>query len=416
MVSSKRGFGPPGRSLILRYGLAALALAAAFYSSILTTAAILVSRNTRQSVVVAARLVPYNSAYLVRLAGWDPAQRTALLKRAVALNPFEVQAWFRLGYDAELVQHNVAFAEHCYLQAAAVNHMSVPKWTLANFYFRQGRESEFLKWAKATLEISPYSGDPVFAEMWLLDPNPEHLALSVPDRPSALYQYAWFLNKARQFATMPAIVQRLVRAAGNENPERFGVTDILGPIEDGLLAAGYPDAALQVWRTLSSAGWVKLPVPSPTKPLTNADFQVPFWNHGFDWVAIGNSGVAITRDPVAKALLLEFSGDEPEHCVLLQQWIPLQAGHSYNLRWSADAEGSDKPLGFTWHIRPVEAVDFASLDLLATPKATWKFSAPQSAGMQILSLEYARPLGERRAKGVLRISHLSLLPDAEARL
>ena len=88
---------------------------------------------------------------------WQPERKITLLKRAVELNPFNVEAWIQLGLTFEMERHDAASAERYFLRAAQVDRMFLPKWTLTNFYFRQQNEREFFRWAKATLEITPYS-------------------------------------------------------------------------------------------------------------------------------------------------------------------------------------------------------------------------------------------------------------------
>ncbi len=122
--------------------------------------------------------------YVAKLAEWQPDKKAALLERAVHLDPFDARSWIQLGLTAEMQQHDISAAELYYLRAAHVNHMFLPKWTLTNFYFRQQREPEFFHWAKATLEITPYSPDPVFTQMWLISQNADQIANAIPRQPA----------------------------------------------------------------------------------------------------------------------------------------------------------------------------------------------------------------------------------------
>ena len=367
-------------------------------------------QNTQPSIDWAVHLVPFNASYVRRLAGWDVTRRTALLQRAVSLNPLDAQGWLQLGFDAEFRRHDPALAEKAYLQAAAVDHMYLPRSTLANFYFRQENEPAFLKWSKAALAITPFPADPIFSQMWLLDPNPVKLGDNIPERPGVLLQYASFLMNAHQFTAVPPVLKRMMDAAGNASPEAYGRTNVVGPIMDQLLWAGYPEAALQIWGFLHSASWVSLPVPSGTRPLTNGSFHSAIWNHGFDWTVLGNEGIFFNQYPEAGELRFDFSGNEPEKCTLLQQWIPTLPGQVYRLQWTASATGASKPLGLSWRIhRPGGALD--SPDLITIAPGVWNFKAPELTQSTLLSLEYARPLGETRANGVFILQSVSIRPS-----
>lgn len=68
------------------------------------------------------------------------------LREAVILNPRLSPAWIELGLEAEAAG-NLADAETDLLRAARVDHLYLPAWTLANFYFRRGDAASFWPWA-----------------------------------------------------------------------------------------------------------------------------------------------------------------------------------------------------------------------------------------------------------------------------
>ena len=362
------------------------------------------SSNSPQGAALAVQLVPFHADYLVRLAAWNPSRGTELLHGAVSLDPYHTQAIIGLGYDAEFRQHDTVGAEKLYLSAAQTNHMFVPKWTLTNFYFRQERPEPFLRWARATLAITPYAAEPVFSEMWMLLPDAHRLASAVPDEPGVLWQYAWFLSGTGRYTAIPAAIQRLVRSTDPSNAELYGKTGIVGPILDKLLQHGFAGEAVASWTALSSAHWLQLPSPSTRAPLTNGDFAVQTWQHGFDWLVMNVSGVSEEQQRDRKRFEIEFSGDQPEQCTLLQQWMPLEAG-AYRLRWNAQADKPDTLADVSWHLRGPHGEDFSSHSFAESP-AEWVVNAPQP-GAYLLSLEYARRPGYTRAEGALLLSHVT---------
>ncbi len=354
--------------------------------------------------------MPYNSAYLARLAAWRSEQRVALLEKAVALNPFDFESLIQLGFDQEFRKHNLQQAEHFYLRAAVVNQMFLPKWTLTNFYFRHERVSEFFRWASAALAITPYSPEPIFVQMWLLSQDADRIASAIPDRPRVLLPYAWFLSNSQKQEPIASIVRRLVEAVGKHDPHNWGRDDLLAMILDRLLAAGDRNTALSVWNSLAKGNWIEPTVPTVTRPVTNGSFQNPLYQHGFDWRELAVSGIRADQIPSARLLRFYFSGNEPEECSLLEQYIPVEPGHTYDLRWRVDSGLAENPSGLRWHLTPVSktpSVELVSGDLVTAANTGWQFRAPSDATVALLSLEYARPMGQLRARGTFTLRNIS---------
>lgn len=378
----------------MRYLVLAGCLIAAYYSILFAYAGFLFQQDTAASVTRAVELVPDNADYAVRLAAWKPDQQRTLLSRAVTLNPFEFHAWIQLGLIAELQQADSVTAERDYLRAAEVNKMFLPKWTLTNFYLRQGRQDDFFRWAKLTLNITPHSPNPVFRQMWFSAHNPKMIAAYIPDRPTILVQYALFLSGMHRFDAIPPIIARLVTHPGDRTPAELGRDDLIGPMEDHLLSAGHLRYALEIWRSLSDAGWIHLSVPTTAHPLTNGDFRTSFYGHGFDWVPGSCPGASIDQDATTGKLRIGLSGREPEHCTLLTQRIPVTPGQSYRLQWHSAASG------LLWHISSIQKE-------LGTGGAL-EFHAPRNTELPTLALEYSRRPGSVLATGSFELQSVSL--------
>ncbi|MBV9669336.1 MAG: hypothetical protein JOZ43_00140 [Acidobacteriales bacterium] len=396
-----------------RVVLIACAIGASLYSLLLARAEWLFRQDTPASVAAAVKLVPYNGSYVARLAAWRPAEKTSLLLRAVDLNPFDYQSWIQLGFGAEFEQHDIAAAERDFLKAADVNHMYLPKWTLTNFYFRHSREPEFFQWARATLAITPYPPEPVFVQMWQMSQQPDKIAASIPDRPRILLPYAWFLSNHQQASSIPAVVDRLVRATHSKDGRSWGRDDVLAGIEDRLLASGDTLPALEIWRTLAQSDWIRTTVPDPSRPLTNGGFRAPFFPHGFDWRPINQPGVTLDQLPNEGVIRLHLSGDQPENCILLQQYLPLTPADSYRLTWNATADPAVPSSGLAWYLRSVSSgttTELVSGDLLQVTQS-WHFRSPPGSDLGLLSLQYSRPLGEVRFSGNVSLSSVLMTRD-----
>lgn len=398
-------------SLTFRCLLAVAAIAGCYYSALLGMAAHLFDQNTANSVAEAVKLIPSNARYVARLAAWKPEQRVELLHRAVSLNPFDSESWIQLGLAAELDRHDPQTAERFYIRAASVDRMFLPKWTLTNFYFRRQNAAEFFRWARATLLITPYSPDPVFAQMWRMSQDAATIGAAVPDRSRILLQYAMYLSNDHRFAAIPPVVERLIRTVGSGNPHAWGRDDLVAGIEDHLLSAGDSEPALAVWASMQHGGWIHEGIPTAASPLTNGDFATPFYKHGFDWTPLQVSGVEINQFPERKSLQLSLSGEQPESCALLRQYIPVAPGHEYRMQWSATADRIGPPSGLAWHLRPVGsdgAAEIVSGDILAAHGSAWLFKVPAATKLCLLTLEYARPPGTVRASGSVTLQSVSL--------
>ena len=394
--------------------LIAGAILAAFYSFLLARASWLFEQDTASSIAKAAGLLPYNGAYLARLAAWRPAQKLTLLGRAVELNPFDFESLIQLGVSSEFQKHDDAQAERYYLQAATVNKMFLPKWTLTNFYFRHGRTAEFFRWATASLAITPYSPEPIFLQMWLMSQDGTKIARAMPDRPRILLPYAWFLSNNQRTGTIASVVRHLIGVTGKMDPRAWGRDDLVAMIEDRLLAQGDGNSALAIWSSMAKAGWIQDDVPSPSHPVTNGKFQRPFYEHGFDWIPLNARGVRIDQIASEGLLRLQFSGEEPERCSILEQYIPLEANRMYNLRWRLQAALAEEPSGLSWRISPVKQGvpgEMVSGDLGTTGAGEWKFRTSAASGISRLTLEYSRPLGHLRTRGTVLLKAVSSNPE-----
>jgi tetratricopeptide (TPR) repeat protein len=361
-------------------------------------------------VAAAVRLQPHNGEDLDRLASWQPADGKALLERSVAENRFDYNAWIRLGFLAEMREGDNATAERCYLQAANVNHMFLPRWTLANFYFRQQRRDAFLHWTKETLAVTPYASDPVFAQMWQMTQDEETIESAIPDVPRILLQYAWYLAGSKRFDHIPRAVGRLVQLVNKDDASKWGRDDLLAVSEDRMLAAGDLQPALEVWSSLKNAGWIEQSVPSQRNPLTNGDFRQPTFRHGFDWVLNDNPGTRVEQIPETPELRINLFGDEAEKMVLCQQYVAVAPGARYTMAWVPRIEELSQPSGFNWHLHAIGGAggEVVSGDIISS-NPVWNFTAPSGAKGFLLTLEYARALGTTRARGLLALRSVTMI-------
>jgi hypothetical protein len=396
-------------------------MAALAYSLVLAQAARLSRQNTPSSVAAAVRLVPFDAAHIVQLAGWMPSQKVALLNRSVRLNPFDAESWIQLGLEAETQQHDSALAERNYLRAAAVNHMYLPRWTLANFYFRQQNRHKFFEWARRTLAVTPYEATPLFVALWSMNLDQDRIAAAMPDREQVLLQYASFLSQTNRLQLVNPIFDKAISLSPSGVPlsETNPGVPLPNPataILDRFLQAGSVEQALHFWRRLTAAHWLPpYSTPSPARPLTNGEFQLPLLGHGFDWSAPPFAGVTFDQFPDLGQIRFTFSGTQPETCPLLVQYLPLQPGRRYRLSWTADMEQIGPANGVTWRIDSFQngsalpiSTGLIGPDVTSGADASWEFKTPDSSRLFLITLEYSRPIGKIRMEGSLSLRDVAL--------
>jgi hypothetical protein len=417
-----------GRDAAARIVLATVALAAAAYSVVLFSAGWIVQRQTPDAVAAASRLVPFNADYLISLAELRPQESEMLLRQAAQRNPYIADVRARLGLLAEMQSHDLEKAEREYLESARVNHMYMPKWTLANFYFRQHDKNKFLPVAKSALEITPYDSAPLFSEVYAFNVGDETMLGMIPERSEVAFSYLQFvLAENRVNAIEPAAL----KAAGFHPPRAVDEaaklsrwTALLGATEDRLVSLNRFDAVVRVMDRMHQSGWSRMQAPSGSAPLANANFRSPISGHGLDWLLNPAPGVMADQMPESQKLRFTLSGTQPEHCRILQQIVLLQPGTGYRLGWQAESSEFQSAIGLQWKLLPLQqAVGgqtgemLASRDLFAErAEGSWTFTTPSNSQTFLLTLELNRPLGQVRAEGAFALSDVSLVLSREAAL
>ncbi len=374
------------------FALLGLALAA-FFSFRLAQASAEFGRRTPESVARASEILPYNTDYLSLRAlqlEYDGENSAPVLERAAALSPLSSAPRIRLGLAAE-ARGDFPAAERWLLEGARVDHQFEPRWTLANFYFRQARAVEFWKWMRAALEVSYGDRAPAFDLCWRLSQNAQEVfERAIPDQPEVLGAYLAYLLGQHPNAAGPVAV----RLAAMRDP---AYTALLEAACDSFLAAGN-DAdsaadAREVWRLLGR--------PAPGG-VTNGDFARLPVNHGFDWRLLESAGVThLHIDPSGHRILL--SGKQPESCDLLRQIVAVTAGKQYELHWETRTQGIALLSGIEWSVAGRRAPVAAAEDW---QKGVVSFTAP--ADLVPVTLLYRRPTGQPRAQGFIEIRSVSL--------
>jgi len=393
---------PPSRYVgyFLRILVAAACCYGIWCSLTLARADYLFKKDTEASVRSAIRLVPDGWQYYMRLAQFDKANAQALLATSLRLNRYDSQANIELGlwYEAE---GDFGRAEKQFLEAFEVDHTYLPRWSLANFYFRRDNMPAFWTWARTAAAMPADDVGSLFELCWRASPDPQAIAKAVlNENPGLIRQYMAFLLAKDQPKAIDAVAPLLI-AAGDPGTDR---SMLLGAI-DRLIAANDGAEANALWRLLVDKRWVIADTGVPNNP----GFQREPLPVGFDWSLPEYQG--LHSWPGASGLETEFTGSQPEDCTIAEQAVVLTPG-SFSMSYTYRTSDIPPETGIRWHIVDTRsnAVLAESSDLSsdALVHSAFVFSVPPGASLFRMRLSYHRALGTPRVSGMLDLQYTKI--------
>lgn len=398
------------RSVVLALALAGLAAASA-WSILIGWADYWARQLTVAATERALALTPWQAAYYVQLAVLisddDPKRASEALLRAVSLNPSDSRSWIELGLRVE-ADGDSAAAEQYFLRAAKVDKEYLPKWTLANYYFRRDDEAKFWSWAKAAAQM--LYGDPLplfrLSGMVVEDGNLiERLGIRRPDTQAAYLSY--LLSQNRLDLIGPA-TRRLL------NQGRESDVPLLLTACDRLIDAHLADEALAIWNGLAKAR--KIPyaplAPDAEEILTNDSFLPTSVMQGFAWRLPQVDGISASREENPSGLRLTFSGGQPENCEPLIRVLPVRENTAYEFTALYRTAGIPPDTGLGWRVTDMDGGNLMgppeSLASEDGAQAKIRFVVPSGCRLVRIALAYRRALGTTRIEGsiVLRAAGL----------
>ena len=382
-------------------------------------------QQTLRGTEKALAFTPGQADYYVRLAllesGDNKPAAMEALKHAAALNPSDAQTWIELGlrYEAEGASPVAErCAEQCLLRAAEEDRQYLPRWTLANYYFRASQIDRFWFWAKQAAEMAPGDPAPLFrlcgrvAEDGALI---NRLNIGRADVRAAYVSY--LLSQGRLDLMGPA--SRLLLNTKRVNTKRASDVPLLLTVCDRLLESKRLAGALEIWNGLADGRQIPFARLQVTdgKVLTNGDFRFPPTSRGFDWRLPTVGGVSASIDE-GGGLRLTLSGSQPENCELLIQLVPVQEKTNYELKFEYQTDGIGPGSGLEWRITDQNGsrtldIDAHSLSSERERQGKVSFVSPASmvpADRQIarMALTYKRVPGTTRIEGFIVLRRVEL--------
>ena len=349
--------------------------------------------DTEESIRSAIRLEPDAWRDYIRLAEFDEADAQQLLERALQLDPYDAEANIELGLYFESIG-DYRRAEKLLLDAFAVDHTFAPRWALANFYFRRDNAPAFWAWARSAAEIEPNDAGAVFELCWRESPDPEQISRAIlNDNPTLIRQYVEFLTAKNQLPAAASAAQRLIRDGNSktDTPQLLAAINRLVAAKDG-------DPAIALWRTLMNQHWVV----ADATMINNPNFARDPLPVSFDWSLPSYDGLHSWPGPAG--LESEFTGVQPETCIVAEQFVVLVPG-KYSFEYSYRTSQIPPETGLRWQMidaksgTAIATSPDLSSDNLQTSEL--KFSVPEGMSLLQVRLAYQRAVGTPRISGKL---------------
>jgi hypothetical protein len=355
----------------------------------------LFKEDTEQSVRSAIRLAPDGWEYYMRLAQFDRVHARELLTTSLRLNRYDAQADIELGLQYE-TEGDFARAEKLLLDAYDVDHTYLPRWSLANYYFRRDNMPAFWAWAHSAAEMPADDVGPLFELCWRVSPDPQKITEALLNsKPELIRQYLGFLLAKDQLGAVAIVAPRLVRS-GDPEADR----PLLLSVVNRIIAGNDAAAANTLWHLLIQQNWV---VADATVP-NNSGFAREPLPVSFDWSLPEYPG--LHSWPGSSGLETEFTGSQPEDCTVAEQTVTLTPGN-YTMAYAYHTTDIPPATGIRWQIVDARSntvlADSPDLSSETMMRSALVFSVPSGASLLRLRLAYRRALGTPRISGMLVI-------------
>ena len=342
----------------------------------------------------------------MRLSQLDRAHTSELLTSSLELNRYNSQADIELGLEYE-AEGDFDRAEKELLEAFEVDHTYLPRWSLANYYFRRDNMPAFWIWARSAAEMPPVYLGPLFELCWRASPDPATITREIlNDNPGMLRQYMSFLLWWKQLGAVATIAPHLVRT-GDPQSDRLLMLNVI----DRLLAVNDTTSATALWHLLAAQGWIVADSIAPNNP----GFLREPLPVGFDWALPEYPGLHSWFGP--SGLETSFEGNQPEDCTIAEQLVVLTPG-TYAFSYGYRTSDIPPSTGIRWQILDVVSgkvmAESPDLSSDAMTYSGVSFTVPPGVSLLRLHLGYDRTLGTPRISGMLDVlsTRIQILPKS----
>ena len=368
-------------------------------------------RETLAGTERALAIVPDQAAYYNRLAlltvDDSPARAIQALRRAVELNPADAQSWIDLGLQYE-AGGDLARAGECMLRAATEDAGYLPRWTLANYYFRRNDPPRFWFWAKQAAAMAYGDPLPLFRLCGQMEEDGKLIDRLEIRNPDVRAGYLYYLVGRNRIDLIGPPSRRVL--TGNRPSD----TPVLLAVCDRLIEQDRASQALDVWNGLARTHRIPFGplAPAARSPLTDGTFAAAPISQGCDWRLPDIDGISPASEESPGGLRLTFSGRQPERCEVLAQYVPVEESRQYKLTYRYRTSGIAAATGLAWQIAGVKSAGNLGVgrDLSAEAETEGQliFATPPGCRLARLSLNYQRSLGTTRIAGFVVLRSVAI--------
>lgn len=169
------------------------------------------------------------------------------------------------------------------------------------------------------------------------------------------------------------------------------------------------------WDMAVKRGWLPQ-VRSSSNLCADGNFQEPFAGPTVGWAVAGP--VTVAASPLAPggapgSLLIGFDGQEPQQTTIVQQYVPVEPGHNYELSFQSRSAGEAGQGGLA-----LQALAPGWKALASAPAALsgeWtqnqtSLAVPNGVNVVLLRFFYKRPLGEVRLQAPVMVGAVRVAP------
>lgn len=347
-------------------------------------------RGDEASLREAISARPNHFLHYWQLARLDTPDSRQLLGEAIRLNPYNAGPIVDLAQALE-AEGGHARAEQWLLEANRVDKTYFPRWSIANFYLRRGREDDFWKWARRAAEVGCEDITSLFDLCRRLEPDVSKLSMRlVPDRAHAAHNFLDYVAK-RGLSAPPEACERAIRHAYPDRAHRLAIA-----VEGQLAARRFADAA-RTWAAMLDAKIVHGPgeVPEPDLGLA------------LDWKLPKVEGAFTSR--VSEGVEIHLTGQQPDAVALCERVLLLAPSTNYRVAHRTRTTGMSGA-GVRWKVILDSGAQFHTGDLTVAAQDGFGFRTGPADRLAHLLLVAERPLGATRAKGTVLVESVRVEP------
>jgi hypothetical protein len=353
-----------------------LSLTAAFYDLRVATHEVLLRHPATTQIDQSIAVMPLDEAAFAKHAELNPNKEIADLQAVAQRNPWNTENSLRLSADLEL-NGQLKASESLLLAAASRDQGLGPRWALANFYLRNGKNERVFEIVNGYRRLNRQANPSLLRLSLDSSSSLGETVRRLPDLTCDELSDLLLLSDQRGLPSAE-LVQK--QSACQDKHSRLSFASHVSH----LLAGNQPSLASLQWK---HAGM--------DDSLFNGEFKLPITEEGFDWRVNRTAGVTVSQPSNEGGLDLSISQEAASGSVLFFQPVLLKAESKYKFCITV---ANQKVAAAFLRAELVEMttgrVILYGLDAVSDWQGDvgcWNFDPPQATQTLSIALVYLRP-------------------------